>query len=224
MLRPQDDIYVTLPSNVPGVPGNKPSNYKTVLPTPLKLSGAWEVAMLETHYPHQIPNFKATTLVVIATETAQSEQLKPPHYLPQAPMPKPYWQQPQAYQSPRGQAHRDEIDGFWPSGEDDEELNTDQNDRGPHTAPKPQTAAESTPAKGNDKKSEQPIDLDDPEPAKKETPAVDKPEDAKKPEVKKPEDARTKKSTCENPSPCRSWRRRASECSWRYTVPSSESV
>ena len=51
MLRPQDDLYVTLPSNVPGVPGNKPSNYKTVLPTPLKLNGAWEVALLETHYP-----------------------------------------------------------------------------------------------------------------------------------------------------------------------------
>ena len=51
MLLPQDDIYVTLPSNVPGVPGNKPSNFKTVLPTPLKLNGAWEVALLETHYP-----------------------------------------------------------------------------------------------------------------------------------------------------------------------------
>ena len=56
MLRVQDDIYVTLPRYVPGVPGNKPTNYKTILPTPLKLNGAWEVALLETHYNHQIPN------------------------------------------------------------------------------------------------------------------------------------------------------------------------
>ena len=97
MLRPQDDIYVTLPSNVPGVPGNKPSNYKTVLATPLKLNGAWEVALLETHYPHQIPNFKATILVVIATETPQSDQPKPQPNLAQvsqSPMSKPYWEQP----------------------------------------------------------------------------------------------------------------------------------
>ena len=76
MLRPQDDIYVTLLSNVPGVPWNKPSNLKTVLPTPLKLNGALEVALLETHYPHQIPNFKATTVVVIAAETAQNDEPK----------------------------------------------------------------------------------------------------------------------------------------------------
>ena len=44
MLRPHDDIYVTLPSNVPAVPENKPSNYKTIFPTRLKLNGAWEVA------------------------------------------------------------------------------------------------------------------------------------------------------------------------------------
>ena len=73
MLRPQQDIYVTLPSNVPGVPGNKPSNYKTVLPRPLKLNGAWVVALLEIHYPPQIPNFNATTLVLISTEDTQSE-------------------------------------------------------------------------------------------------------------------------------------------------------
>ena len=34
MLRHQDDIALTLPRNVPGVPGNNPSNNKTVLPTP----------------------------------------------------------------------------------------------------------------------------------------------------------------------------------------------
>ena len=90
MLRPQDDIYVTLPSNVPGVPGNKPSNYKTVLPTPLKLNSAWEVALLDTHYPHQIPNFKATTLVVICTDDVVK---------PQSDQPQPYWRQPQSLQS-----------------------------------------------------------------------------------------------------------------------------
>ena len=117
MLRPQDDIYVTLPSNVPVVPGNKPSNFKTVLPTPLKLNGAWEVALLETHYPHQIPNFKATTLVVIATEIPQSDQPKPQPNPPQgsqSPMSKPNWEQPQTLRAPRGQAHRDEVDGHWP--------------------------------------------------------------------------------------------------------------
>ena len=83
MFRPQDDSYVTLASNVPGVSGNKTSNYKMGLPTPLKLKGAWEVPLLETHYHHQIPNFKATTLVVIANETPQNDQPKPPPNLPQ---------------------------------------------------------------------------------------------------------------------------------------------
>ena len=63
MLRCQDGIYVPLPRNAPAVPVNKPSNYKMVLPTPLKLNGAWEVALLETPHPQQIPNVKATTLV-----------------------------------------------------------------------------------------------------------------------------------------------------------------
>ena len=109
MLRPQDDIYVTLPSNVPGLPGNKPSNYKTVLPTPLKLNGASEVALLETHYPHQIPNFKATTLVVICTDDVAK---------PQGDQPQAYWMQPQPLQFPRAQTHRDEVDGYWSSGEE----------------------------------------------------------------------------------------------------------
>ena len=123
MLRPQDDIYVTLHSNVPGLPGNKPSNYKTVLPTTLKLNGAWEVALLETHYPHQILNFKATTLVVIAIETPQSDQPKPQLYPPQVsqtPMsqpnsqPKPFSEQPQALQPRVGgrTVMRLMVDGF----------------------------------------------------------------------------------------------------------------
>ena len=106
MRRPQHDIYVTLPSNVPGVPGNKLSNFKTVLPTPLKLNGAWDVALLETHYPHQIPNFKATTLVVVCTEKSE----------------KPQGDQPQPLQSQRARTHYDQVDGYWPSGEEAQEL------------------------------------------------------------------------------------------------------
>ena len=49
-LKPRDDFFVTLPSNVSGHPENTPSNYITTLPTPLELSGSWEVALLETHY------------------------------------------------------------------------------------------------------------------------------------------------------------------------------
>ena len=116
MLRPQDDILVTLPSNVPGVQRNKPSNYKTVLPTSLKINGAWDVALLETPYPHKIPNFNATTLVVICTEDIVK---------PQGDQPQPYWMHPEPLQSQRGQAHRDQIDGYWPSGDEDEELDTD---------------------------------------------------------------------------------------------------
>ena len=102
MLRPQDDIYFTLPSNVQGVPGNKPSNFKTVLPTPLKLNGAWEVALLQTPYPHQIANFKATTHVVICTVKSEKQQ---------GDQPQPYWMQQQPIQSQRAQAHRDQVDG-----------------------------------------------------------------------------------------------------------------
>ena len=61
-FQPQGDVYVTLPSNIPGVPGNKPSNYKTPLPTPLQLNGEWQVGLIETHYPHQLPNFKRPSL------------------------------------------------------------------------------------------------------------------------------------------------------------------
>ena len=49
-IKPRDDFFVTLPSNVPGHPENTPSNYTTTLPTPLELAGSWEVALLETHY------------------------------------------------------------------------------------------------------------------------------------------------------------------------------
>ena len=74
MLRPHDNIYVTLPINLTRMPWHKPSNYNTVLTTHLKLNGAWEVSLLETHYPPQIPNFKAKTLLVIGTDEDQSDQ------------------------------------------------------------------------------------------------------------------------------------------------------
>ena len=129
MLRPQVDIDFTLLSNVPGVPGNKPSNYKKGPPDHLTLTGGWEVAQLETPYQHPIPNFKATTLVVICSETAQSDQTKPQLNHPQVsqfPMPQPYWKHPQAYQSPCWQAHRDEVSGHWPSNEDDPNLSIER--------------------------------------------------------------------------------------------------
>ena len=47
-IKPRDELYVTLPSNVPGFTANTHSDYTTILPTPLVLSGNWEVALLET--------------------------------------------------------------------------------------------------------------------------------------------------------------------------------
>ena len=64
-LRPREDIYVTLPSNVPGVQGNTPSQYTTILPTPLQLNGLWEVALLETHYPNDMRNMLSSTIAVV---------------------------------------------------------------------------------------------------------------------------------------------------------------
>ena len=91
----------------------------------------------------------------------------------------PYWQQPQPYwqqpQPPRGQAHRDQVDGHWPSGEDDEDLVIDQNVESP---PQPQTAAASSAPKEDEKKSET-VDVDDHKPAKPEIPAVEKPQEDK---------------------------------------------
>ena len=59
-LTPEDEIYVTLPSNVSSsiFPDNKPSNYKTQLNVPLELPGEWEVALVDIQYPHSWPNFK----------------------------------------------------------------------------------------------------------------------------------------------------------------------
>jgi len=64
-IKPRDDFFVTLPSNVPGHPENTPSNYTTTLPTPLELAGSWEVALLETHYFKDWINFHETDFAAI---------------------------------------------------------------------------------------------------------------------------------------------------------------
>ena len=63
-IKPRDELYVTLPSNVPGFTANTPSDYTTILPTPLVLNGNWEVALLETHYFNDWVNFPDTDMVI----------------------------------------------------------------------------------------------------------------------------------------------------------------
>ena len=147
MFPRQEDIDLTLPSNVARVPRNKPSNYKTILPTPLKLTGAWELSLLQTHYPHQIPNFKATKLLVICIENFQGDRPKLIHTQPnpsqppvlQSNKPQPSGkptEQPHALHLQRGKTHRDQVDGFSPSGEPEGDLDIDTvNDK---SAPQPQ--------------------------------------------------------------------------------------
>ena len=64
-ITPRDELYVTLPSNVPGFSDNKPEEYTTTLPTPLVLSGNWEVALLETHYFNDWVNFPETNMAIL---------------------------------------------------------------------------------------------------------------------------------------------------------------
>ena len=121
--------------------------------------------------PSPNPKCQGNDTGLIPKQISQSEQTKPKPIQPQpnplqasqSSIPKPYWEQQQAYQSPLGEAHCEQVDGYWPSWEDEENLS--QNDSGPRTAPQAQTDAESTATKGNDKK---------------ETPAAEKPEDARK--------------------------------------------
>ena len=96
----------------------------------------------------------------------------------------------QALQYPLGQAQRNEFDGFWPSSEDEEDLLIDQNDE---CAPEPLCAAESTAPKEDEKQSEH-IDVDDPEPAKLQTLAVDKPNE----DVAKSEDEQADEHLAKN--------------------------
>ena len=61
-LRPREDIYITLPRNVPGVQRNIPSLCTTILPTPLQLNGLWEVVFLETQYTNDMRHMLAQRL------------------------------------------------------------------------------------------------------------------------------------------------------------------
>ena len=64
-LPTREDIYFKLPSNVPGVQGNIPSQYTTILPTPLQLNGLLEVALLETHYRNDMRKMLSTRIAVV---------------------------------------------------------------------------------------------------------------------------------------------------------------
>ena len=79
-IKPRDELYVTLPSNVPGYSANTPSDFTTILPTPLVLSGNWEVALLETHYFNDWVNFPETDMVIFlkAKKVVVEEQLYSP--------------------------------------------------------------------------------------------------------------------------------------------------
>ena len=142
---------------------------------PCKLNGAWELALLETQSPHQIPNFKATTIVVSCTVKPQSD--------------KPQNDQAPQYLVQRAPDHHAEVDGYWP-GEEDEELDPGVSSyrahEAPHTtSPLPQIAAETKRPTEGYKKAEQPIDVDEiPEPIKdRDKPAKDadkKPDEKKK--------------------------------------------
>ena len=63
-IKPRDELYVTLPINVPGFTANTPSDYTTILPTPLVLSGNWEGALLETRYFNDWVNFPDTDMAI----------------------------------------------------------------------------------------------------------------------------------------------------------------
>ena len=75
-IKPRDDLFVTLPSNVPDHPENTPSDYTTTLPTPLELRGSWEVALLETHYYKHWANFRDTEFAAIIG----TKDVDPPFY------------------------------------------------------------------------------------------------------------------------------------------------
>ena len=47
-----DQFQVTLPSNVKVNEKNKAGQYEITLATPLDVSGDWEVALIDTTYPH----------------------------------------------------------------------------------------------------------------------------------------------------------------------------
>ena len=79
-LSPREDIYETLPSNMPGVHCTTPLQYTTILPTPLQLTGQWEVALLETHYHHDMRNMQSSMIAVIElTHTREVDAVAATH-------------------------------------------------------------------------------------------------------------------------------------------------
>ena len=76
-LSPRDELYITLPSNVPGSQRNTPADYETTLPTQLVLNGDWEVALLECHYFHDWRNLSGCDLgFFVRPQKTQSDQLQ----------------------------------------------------------------------------------------------------------------------------------------------------
>jgi hypothetical protein len=51
-----ENMYLTLPSNTTGFPGNTPAKYGVRLPNPVELTGEWEMALVEIQYPHSWDN------------------------------------------------------------------------------------------------------------------------------------------------------------------------
>ena len=120
-IKPRDEIYMTLPSNVPGPTKNTPAEYTTVLPTPIQFTGEWEVALIESHYFNDWRNFNETTfLFTYALKPAESIEIHARY----------------------GRSAGDETDGFYdwgPEEEEERQLN-DQADGQPQamTAESPQ--------------------------------------------------------------------------------------
>ena len=51
-----NEFQVYLPSNVKGNPQNKPYLYETELSKPMDLPGEWDVALINSSYPHNWEN------------------------------------------------------------------------------------------------------------------------------------------------------------------------
>lgn len=71
------------------------------------------------------------------------------------------------------------LDAHWPSGEDDDDLDICQNDPAPPSVPLPQKAEETKTPNTDVKNTQQPIEVDEPQHARKETHAPNKTFDEK---------------------------------------------
>ena len=63
-IKPQNEFYITAPSNVASTKVNTPADFTTELPCELELAGDWEAALIETHYFNEWPNFEACQLLM----------------------------------------------------------------------------------------------------------------------------------------------------------------